>query len=130
MNKNIIISASIIGIALILSVIIVSGSGSSDEQVNIVNTSIVNGTQFIDITAKGGYQPRYTTAKANLPTIIRMNTSGTYDCSSAISIPKINYRKNLLPSGITEIEVPPQEAGSTLTGNCSMGMYSFSINFE
>jgi hypothetical protein len=28
------------------------------------------------------------------------------------------------------VDVPPQKAGSTLTGLCSMGMYSFTIRFE
>lgn len=129
--KKILIPAIVVIFALILcGVIIFSTKEEPEEQKNIVNTEIVNGVQFIDITVKGGYEPRHTTAKAGIPTIIRMKTSGTYDCSAALSIPKLNYRKNLLPNGVTEIEMPPQEAGSTLTGTCSMGMYNFSINFE
>jgi hypothetical protein len=36
----------------------------------------------------------------------------------------------LPPSGITDIELPAQEAGATVQGVCAMGMYSFAINFE
>jgi hypothetical protein len=42
----------------------------------------------------------------------------------------MNYQKNLPPSGVTEIEIPPQEAGSTFEGLCGMGMYGFEIAFK
>jgi hypothetical protein len=50
--------------------------------------------------------------------------------SSAVFIPSLNYRKNLQPSGVTEIEVPPQKAGTTLQGLCAMGMYNFTIKYN
>ncbi len=94
------------------------------------NVRIEDGKQIITIRAKGGYYPRKTEAKAEIPTIIRMETNGTFDCSSALVIPSLKYRKSLPISGITEIEVPAQKAGSTLDGLCSMGMYNFAINFD
>lgn len=39
-------------------------------------------------------------------------------------------RKNLPPSGTTDIEIPPQKAGAVVQGLCAMGMYNFSIKFE
>jgi hypothetical protein len=36
----------------------------------------------------------------------------------------------MLPmSGLTEIEIPPQAPGTTLTGTCAMGMYRLNIKF-
>jgi plastocyanin domain-containing protein len=94
------------------------------------NVSLENGKQIIEIKAKGGYAPRITTAKANLPTILRVVTNGTFDCSSSLRIPALNYSQNLPPSGTTDIEVSAQPNGSTLKALCSMGMYNFSIQFK
>lgn len=102
-------------------------NGSQD---NINNVSIIDGKQIVEITAKGKYAPRASTAKADIPTTFRIQTNGTFDCTVALTIPAINYRKNLPPSGITEIEIPPQKAGTTLQGLCGMGMYNFTVKFN
>ncbi len=103
-----------------------NGVGESDGS----NVTIVDGTQIIEITAKGGYFPRSTVAKADMPTILRVKTEGTFDCSSSISIPDLNYRANLEPSGVTKIEIPPQKSGTSFDGFCAMGMYNFEVDFE
>lgn len=94
------------------------------------NVSMLDGKQIITINAKGGYSPKVTAAKADVPTIIKMDTLGTFDCSSLLTIPSLGINKNLPPSGETEIEVPPQTSGTTLRGLCAMGMFSFAINFN
>lgn len=94
------------------------------------NAAIVDGKQIIQITAKGGYAPRITKAQANVPTVIQVQTNGTYDCSSALTIPAIGFRAMLPASGVTPIEVPPQQPGTIMKGVCSMGMYNFVINFN
>ena len=94
------------------------------------NVSVVDGKQIITIDARGGYFPQMTIAKADMPTIIKVETKSTFDCSSALVIPDLNYQKNLPPTAVTEIEVPPQKAGEEIQGLCSMGMYSFQIKFE
>lgn len=88
-----------------------------------------NGTQIIHIIAQGGYSPNRINAKANLPTKLEIETKGTYDCSSALTIPSLNYQKQLEPNDVTVLELPNQEQGKKLTGLCSMGMYNFEINF-
>ncbi|MCF7815857.1 MAG: hypothetical protein K9M10_03780 [Candidatus Pacebacteria bacterium] len=134
MNATVI--AVILGVGIIGSVIILSwGTRGGDDQANkaqgeVNNVSVVEGKQIIDLTARGGYSPRKSVAQAGLPTTIRMKTSGTFDCSSALVIPSINYQKNLPQSGVTEIEVPPQTVGTKLQGLCSMGMYNFEIEFD
>lgn len=94
------------------------------------NISIIRGQQVISINAKGGYWPKITHAQANLPTILKMDTRGTFDCSSALIIPNLNYRGNLPPSGETNIDIPPQKSGATIRGLCAMGMYNFTITFN
>lgn len=106
-----------------------SNSDINSEQ-NVNNVSIVDGKQIIEIRAKGGYSPRTTTAKADIPTVIKIDTKATFDCSSALVIPSLSYRKNLPLTGETLIDLPPQKAGSKLQGLCAMGMYNFLINFE
>lgn len=94
------------------------------------NVSIVQNTQIIQIDAKGGYAPRVTVAKANMPTVINVQTNGTYDCSAALTVAAAGFRKTLPASGVTPIELPPQKPGTAVKGVCAMGMYSFTINFN
>ena len=93
------------------------------------NVTVDSGTQIVEITAKGGYDPRKSIAKAGLPTTLRVDTSGTFDCSSTIRIPSLNISKNLPQSGVTDIDLGTQLAG-VVHGTCGMGMYPFEIDFQ
>ncbi len=120
--------------AIITGTILFSG-GEKDSSLNnngqlTENVSVVGGKQIITINAKGGYTPRVTNAKADMPTVIKVDTRGTFDCSSSLVIPTLDYRKNLPPSGETLVDVPAQKAGTSIRGMCSMGMFSFNINFN
>ena len=86
--------------------------------------------QVINLKAKGGYTPRNILAKANTPSVLKISTSSTYDCSSDIRISSLNFSKLLPATGLTEVEIPAQSAGAQIKGTCSMGMYSFVINFN
>lgn len=101
----------------------VSGDGAGS------NVTTENGVQIVEITAKGGYQPRQSVAKAGLPTVVRFNTQGTFDCSSAVRIPSLGISKSLPMNGRTDIDIGSPIA-QTLTGSCSMGMYRFQIEFR
>ncbi len=105
-------------------------SGVASDPKNTSNITIENGKQVISISAKGGYVPKNTNAKANTPTVLKVNTQGTFDCSASLVIPDLNYKKFLPPSGETFIDIPPQKPGTNLRGICSMGMYNFNINFN
>ncbi len=94
------------------------------------NVTEENGKQIITISAKSGFLPEVTEAKADMPTVLRIETKNTFDCSSVLALPSLDYQKNLPPTGITEVELPPQEAGSTFEGLCGMGMYRFEIAFK
>ena len=125
------VASVILALIFIGGAIIFARNGAkTDTAVSQNNVSVADGKQTIEIDAKGGYSPSITIAKANIPTVIKVKTQGTFDCSSALVIQSIGYRANLPPSGETLIEVPPQEAGSTLRGMCAMGMYNFSVKFN
>ncbi len=124
MNKT---SYTIITLALVVVIGIIFFTGGSESKQNV---TIKDGVQYVSIDAKGGYTPSTTLAQADTPTIIKVNTKGTFDCSSALVIPSLGYRSNLPSSGETVINVPPQKAGTKLQGLCAMGMYNFSISFN
>ena len=106
-----------------------SDAGSASAPVAADNVSIVDGVQIVEIRAKGGYLPRKSVARAGMPTIIRFDTSGTFDCSSAVRIPSLNISRNLPPNGSTDIDIGSPMA-SVLNGTCGMGMYRFEVDFQ
>ncbi len=114
---------SIGGITLLLN-------KSQDAPSAASNITTVDGKQVIDITAKGGYAPKTTQAKADIPTQLKVSTNGTYDCSSGLRIPTLSYAGTLPASGETLIDIPPQKAGSKIDATCVMGMYNFSVAFN
>ena len=124
---------SILAVAVLIGGAIVF-SGQNDLNAgtwqDVNNVSVIDGKQIITINAKGGYSPKVTTAKAGIPTVIKMSTQGTFDCASALTIPSLGYRKNLPPSGETLIDVPPQKSGAVIQGVCAMGMYNFQVQFN
>lgn len=130
-NKQITISILIAGSFILGAFFLNSSSSSWDSSEGLSeNVSVVDSTQFVDIKAKGGYSPNITYARSGIPTVLRIETNNTFDCSSSLVIPSIGYRNNLNPSGITEIELPSQDVGTSLRGLCSMGMYGFELRFN
>jgi len=107
----------------------VNGGRDVISNVPANNVSVVDGKQIIEISAKGGYQPRKSTAKLGIPTVLRFNTNGTFDCSSVVRIPSMNISKILPQSGATDIDLGSPMAG-LLKGSCGMGMYPFEIDFQ
>lgn len=94
------------------------------------NVDTQGGTQRVAITAKSGYNPKISTAKAGMPTKLIMKTDGTYDCSSSVNIRSLNIQKTLPATGETEIDLGTPKAGDTIVGLCSMAMYNFQVKFE
>lgn len=128
---SILFSLVIIGGAIIF----VKGNPKTEDNVvvknapNANNVSIVDGKQIIYIRAKGGYQPRKSVAKAGIPTILRFDSKGTFDCSSSVRIPSKGISMSLDFSGSTDIDIGIQKTGM-LKGSCTMGMYPFEIDFQ
>ncbi|MEK7471070.1 MAG: cupredoxin domain-containing protein [Patescibacteria group bacterium] len=126
--KNIAISILIALVLIVVAFMIAKGRVSTTPS-NVNNISVIDGKQIIDLTAKGGYSPGKSIAKAGIPTILRFTTNGTFDCSSSIRIPSMNVSKNLALAGITDIDLGSPKVG-ILRGSCGMGMYPFEIDFQ
>ena len=127
----------IVILALILAIGIVfsgnlksSNSGSINNIKAGKNVEVRNGVQYITIGARGGYLPKESFAKADIPTKLIIKTNGTYDCSSFLVIRSLNYKNMLSQTGETEIDIGTPILGVPLRGMCGMGMYSFVVNFE
>lgn len=87
--------------------------------------------QVISIRVQNyGYEPAFIRAQADVPTRLRLISKDVYSCSLAFTVPSLGIQELLKPTGITEIEIPPQQAGSRLAFSCSMGMYGGVILFE
>ena len=131
MNKPLFVSVAVSGLLIGGALWLVSLQPREGEADVAVPTALmIDGVQVIDISAKGGYAPRKVIAKAGVPTLMRVKTSGTFDCSASLVIPNLSYQKFLPPSGIEEIVLSAEQAQGTLQGLCSMGMYNFQIIFE
>jgi hypothetical protein len=105
---------------------------SSDSQGLQVRPTFTseNGKQVITILARGGYSPKESIAQAGVPTILRMTTKNTFDCSRALILPSLSVQKILPASGAVDIAIPAQKRGAQFYGVCSMGMYAFLITFK
>jgi len=122
---SILVAVVLVGGAFMLT----KGKSESKSTTPANNVSMVDGKQVITINAKGGYQPSKSIAKAGVPTVIRFDTNGTFDCSSSIRIPSMNITKVLPQTGTTDIDIGTPEV-ATLQGTCGMGMYPFEIAFQ
>ena len=126
-TKNIILLFVIVIIAVIF---MCSASGTGSNQVQVPNSEIKDGVQYITINAKGGYSPKSSLAKSGIPTKLIVKTDNTFDCSASLAIRSIRYQKILPQNGKETIDIGTPKAGDELRGVCSMGMYSFVVNFK
>lgn len=121
---------NVLGVSgLIQPIKLMDGTGVETSALPTSNVRIENDQQFIEITAKNGYTPATTTAKAGMPTILKIKTDGTFDCSATLVIPALKYNERLPLKGMTDVAVPAQQPNTTLHGMCGMGMYDFTIRF-
>lgn len=123
-------------IAVFIAAVLIGGAatltnnkGGTPPVVNENNVTLVEGKQIVEIRAKGGYLPEKSVAKAGIPTILRFDTNGTFDCSSSVRIPSMDISKILPQAGTTDINIGIQKAG-TFSGTCGMGMYPFEVDFQ
>lgn len=131
MNKSVSI---VITLGLIIALgIVFSGDVLKNKDINnvsdIQNVVVRDGVQYINISAKGGYTPNESIAKAGIPTKLIVKTANTFDCSSSLVINSLNYRKILPNNAETEIDIGVPRVGVPLQGVCGMGMYNFVVNF-
>ena len=129
MNKVIYVIITL-GLITVIGIVFFGQSrGDLSTDQTIQKVEIRDGVQYVTINARGGYSPKVSQAKANVPTKLIVKTNGTYDCSLALVIRSIGYQKILSQTGEEIIDLGTPQTG-TLQGICSMGMYSFVVNFE
>lgn len=130
-SQSIVIGAGIVAAALVIGALLTSG-GSGQKPDSSLAPSVPavtqeGGRQIITVTASGGYFPRSISAKAGVPTTLRMISDKTYGCEASFSIPALGVSRRLPSSGTTEIDIGTLSSGKSLLGTCSMGMYTFTI---
>ena len=86
--------------------------------------------QIVTITVKSGYNPKMSTVQAGIPTVIRFDTNGTFDCSAGIRIPSLGISQSLPSNGTTDVSIGTLSAGGSIKGTCSMGMYTFEVDAQ
>lgn len=106
-----------------------SFAATSVQTPEVTNVVVTDGRQIITIKAKGGFSPQTTTVKGGMPTVLRFETDGTYDCSSTVRIPGLGISETLPASGETDVVVGALKAG-VINGTCGMGMYRFRIDVK
>ncbi|BDQ05108.1 MAG: hypothetical protein KatS3mg084_0626 [Candidatus Dojkabacteria bacterium] len=117
---------------LLIGIFILLFPKSETREIVVVDSSVVqieNGVQIINMKAKNGFTPSDIVAYANMPTILRVQTSNTIDCSNTVRIPKLGISQPLTFNGTTDINIPPAEKGQELVGTCGMAHYVFKIRF-
>jgi plastocyanin domain-containing protein len=130
MKTSTIIGATVVALALIGGAILLSKNPGNGNTASVQNNVFVSqGKQIVEINARGGYSPKNNTATAGMPTLLRLKTNGTFDCSSAVRIPNLGISQNLPSTGTTDIDLGIPKKGKLL-GSCIMGMYRFEINFN
>ena len=88
-----------------------------------------DGELFLNVK-NGGYFPALLRAPAGKDLTLNLVTDKTYSCARDFVIPALNYYQLLPDTGTVQVNIPAQEAGSTLFFTCSMGMYTGQIIFE
>jgi hypothetical protein len=130
MQKNIIISIAV-SLAIISGALyFVSGQSISDNidgMAQFQNVAIRDGVQYVTVSAGGGYFPRVSSVQSDIPTKLIVKTNGTYDCSAALAIREVGFRKILQPTGEEVIDLGILKKGDEIRGICSMGMYNFIV---
>lgn len=131
MPKTLLIVAILALFAIVLIFVFGKSNNTSKQTTQAEkNIEIKDGIQYITVTAKAGYSPKVTNAKANIPTKLVVKTNGTYDCSASLIVRPTGFRGILSQTGEKVIDLGIPKSDQPVLGICGMGMYSFQINFS
>ncbi|MFA5997673.1 MAG: cupredoxin domain-containing protein [Candidatus Paceibacterota bacterium] len=134
MQKNTIVSilfsVAIVGGAFYFVTLAPDASSRDTEAAQTQNTEMRDGVQYVTLTAKGGYFPKLSSIKPDIPTKLIVKTSGTYDCSASLVMHSVGFQKVLAPTQEEVIDLGTPKPGEKIQGVCSMGMYNFQIQAE
>jgi len=89
-----------------------------------------DGVQRVTVrVADAGYHPAHALARAGVPTVLVLRTSGTTGCTRGFVLPSSGVQRVLPVSGETRIDLGTPRPG-TITWTCSMGMYGGRVEFR
>ncbi len=127
-KKHIYVGLAVVTVVILAIIFLSKNQGSNPPD---IEAKMEDGVQIIEVDAQsGGYSPRSIQAKAGVPAKLKITSTNSYGCESAFRIPTLGVSKSLPSQGVTEIDIPAQDPGKKVVGTCSMGMYSFTINFK
>ena len=132
-KKILIVLSILISISIVVLVSLSKGSDTKEVKSESItsNVEIEDGVQIVNVTSTGGgYFPREIYAKANIETVLKMNSENSYGCERSFRIPSLKINQILPTEGVTEIPLGIPKKGQEIFGSCSMGMYTFTINFN
>ena len=104
-----------------------NNQNNQNNKDNSSNVEIKEGVQYVTVLAKGGYFPKISLIKADLPTKLIIQTENTYDCSASLIIRSLDLQKVLQPTGQEIIDLGILKSGNSIQGVCGMGMFYFKI---
>ena len=84
--------------------------------------SVAGGTQVIDVTVKGGYQPALITVKEGQPVRLNFTRCEASTCGEEVILPEFGKRAHLPQNVTVPIEVTPPRTGE-YEFTCGMNMY-------
>jgi plastocyanin domain-containing protein len=80
------------------------------------------GTQEIEVTVRGGYQPSAITAKAGQPLRLNFTRKESSLCGEEVVLPEFGKRAHLPENKTVALEIVPQKPGE-YEFTCGMNMY-------
>ena len=80
------------------------------------------GTQEIEVTVKGGYQPASIVAKAGRPLRLNFTRRESTPCGEEVVLPDFGKRAHLPENKTVALEIVPQKPGE-YEFTCGMNMY-------
>ncbi len=89
-----------------------AATNKSGDVTTMVESDQAGTGQVLGIVVKGGYAPSVARAKAGVPLVLKLKTSGTFDCSAGLRIPSIGWSRTLNPTDEVTVPVPAQKAGA------------------
>ena len=135
--KAISIVISLVIVTVLVAVALISKNSPQGTNKPVTNTTEVSNVKIEDskqviyvTSTTGGYSPRKINAKANIKTVLKIESQNSYGCERSFRIPKLNINQILPTEGTTEFELGTPKQGDKLLGTCSMGMYTFTITFN
>jgi plastocyanin domain-containing protein len=96
---------------------------------SVAARSGAGGTQVVDVTVKGGYQPSSIIAKAGQPLRLNFTRRESTLCGEEVVLPEFGKRAHLPENSTVALEITPEKPGE-YEFTCGMNMYKGKLIVE